>query len=56
MQVIRLLCLSGTDTFYRANDDGEPSNSAGMPIYGQILSFFLTNILVVVARVLAALN
>jgi uncharacterized YigZ family protein len=42
----------GTDTFsYRANDDGEPSNSAGMPIYGQILSFSLTNILVVVARI-----
>ncbi|MFN7099494.1 MAG: IMPACT family protein [Flavobacterium sp.] len=36
---------------YRANDDGEPSNSAGMPIYGQIQSFGLTNVLVVVARV-----
>lgn len=36
---------------YRANDDGEPSNTAGMPIYGQIKSFDLTNILVVVARV-----
>ncbi len=35
---------------YRANDDGEPSNSAGMPIYGQIQSFDLTNILVVVVR------
>lgn len=35
---------------YRANDDGEPSNSAGAPIYGQIQSFELTNILVVVAR------
>lgn len=35
---------------YRANDDGEPSNSAGMPIYGQILSFGLTNVLVVVVR------
>ncbi len=41
----------GTETiYYRANDDGEPSNSAGMPIYGQILSFGLTNILVVVVR------
>ncbi len=41
----------GTDTVYfRANDDGEPSNSAGMPIYGQIQSFGLTNILVVVVR------
>jgi len=35
---------------YRANDDGEPSNSAGMPIYGQIQSFDLTNVLVVVVR------
>ena len=35
---------------YRANDDGEPSNSAGMPIYGQLLSFDLTNVLVVVVR------
>ncbi len=35
---------------YRANDDGEPSNSAGAPIYGQIQSFGLTNILVVVVR------
>jgi uncharacterized YigZ family protein len=42
----------GTDIFsYRANDDGEPSNSAGMPIYGQIQSFSLTNVLIVVARV-----
>jgi len=35
---------------YRANDDGEPSNSAGMPIYGQLQSFNLTNTLVVVVR------
>lgn len=35
---------------YRANDDGEPSNTAGMPIYGQIQSFDVTNILVVVVR------
>jgi len=35
---------------YRVNDDGEPSHSAGMPIYGQILSFGLTNVLVVVVR------
>ena len=41
----------GTDTVYfRANDDGEPSNSAGMPIYGQIQSFGLTNVLIVVVR------
>ena len=41
----------GTETmWYRANDDGEPSNSAGMPIYGQIQSFEVTNILIVVVR------
>lgn len=41
----------GTETFtFRANDDGEPSNSAGMPIYGQIQSFGVTNILIVVVR------
>lgn len=36
--------------YYRANDDGEPSNSAGMPIYGQIQSFEVTNVLIVVVR------
>lgn len=41
----------GTDqVYFRANDDGEPSNSAGMPIYGQIQSFDLTNVMVVVVR------
>jgi len=35
---------------YRANDDGEPSGSAGKPIYGQILSTGLTDVLVVVTR------
>jgi len=35
---------------FRANDDGEPSNSAGMPILGQIQSFDLTNVLIVVVR------
>ena len=34
----------------RANDDGEPSNSAGKPILNQIEKFDLTNILVVVVR------
>lgn len=38
------------DHVFRANDDGEPSNSAGMPIYGQIQSFEVTNILIVVVR------
>lgn len=40
----------GTDQRYRANDDGEPNNTAGIPIYGQIQSFELTNILVIVVR------
>lgn len=41
----------GTDKIkYRINDDGEPNNSAGQPIYGQIQSFELTNILIVVVR------
>lgn len=35
---------------YRTNDDGEPSNSAGAPIYGQILSFGLTNVLIIIVR------
>lgn len=35
---------------YRMNDDGEPSSTAGKPIYGQLLSNDLTNILVVVVR------
>lgn len=42
----------GVETItYRANDDGEPSNTAGMPIYGQIQSFAITNVLVVVVRI-----
>jgi uncharacterized YigZ family protein len=39
-----------TKTIYRLNDDGEPRNTAGLPIYGQIQSFDLTNILIVVVR------
>jgi uncharacterized YigZ family protein len=35
---------------HRMNDDGEPSGTAGKPIYGQILSNDLTNILIVVVR------
>ena len=40
----------GTNQRYRTNDDGEPNNTAGIPIYGQIQSFELTNILVIVVR------
>lgn len=39
-----------TSEKYRYNDDGEPNNSAGKPIFGQIQSFGLTNVLVVVVR------
>lgn len=35
---------------FRASDDGEPSNSAGKPILGQIQAFELSNILIVVVR------
>ncbi len=35
---------------FRTNDDGEPSGTAGKPIYGQMLSHELTNILVVIVR------
>ncbi len=42
--------LGTTDLRYRVNDDGEPTNSAGKPIYGQIQAFGLTNILVASVR------
>jgi len=48
----RHLCYAyriGKDV-YRVNDDGEPNNSAGQPILGQIDSFELTNILIGVVR------
>lgn len=35
---------------FRINDDGEPSSTAGKPILGQIRSFDLTNILIIVIR------
>jgi len=42
--------LGMDDNHWRANDDGEPGNSAGKPIHGQILSKSLTNVLIVVVR------
>ena len=41
---------------YRSSDDGEPSNSAGPPILGQIQSFDLTNVLVAVVRYYGGTN
>jgi uncharacterized YigZ family protein len=42
--------IGTTNIQYKANDDGEPNNSAGLPIYGQIQSLALTNVLVVIVR------
>jgi uncharacterized YigZ family protein len=43
--------IIGADkSIWRANDDGEPSGTAGKPIMGQINSFGLTNVLVIVIR------
>lgn len=42
--------LGAAKTHFRANDDGEPSSTAGKPILGQIQSNDLTNILIVVIR------
>ena len=42
--------LGQKEVVYRANDDGEPSSTAGKPILGQLQSFGVTNVLVVVVR------
>lgn len=42
--------IGSGDDLWRINDDGEPSGSAGNPILGQIKSFELTNVAVVVTR------
>ncbi|MGE5395161.1 MAG: IMPACT family protein [Candidatus Saccharibacteria bacterium] len=42
--------LGAINPVFRVNDDGEPSSTAGKPILGQIQSFELTNILIVVVR------
>lgn len=42
--------LGHTRTEFRANDNGEPSGTAGKPILGQINSFGLTDVLIVVVR------
>jgi len=42
--------LKADKSVFRANDDGEPANTGGKPILGQIYSKDLTNILIVVVR------
>jgi len=42
--------LGVDDTNFRANDDGEPSGTAGKPILGQLKSFKVTNTIVIVVR------
>ena len=42
--------LGYDDVKFRANDDGEPSGTAGRPILGQIRSFELTNVFIAVIR------
>ena len=49
-------CLGSKKEDYRYSDDGEPSNSAGAPIYGQIKSFDLTNIVIAVVRYYGGTN
>ena len=49
-----MLGPDGTD--FRANDDGEPSSTAGKPILGQIISRGLTDVLVVVVRYYGGVN
>ena len=48
--------LGAERTDFRANDDGEPSSTAGKPILGQINSAELTDVLVVVVRYYGGVN
>jgi uncharacterized YigZ family protein len=48
--------LGSDKKLYRSSDDGEPSNSAGPPILGQIQSFDVSNILIAVVRYYGGIN
>ena len=52
----RHVCYAYERTEFRANDDGEPSSTAGKPILGQINSNELTDILIVVVRYYGGVN
>jgi uncharacterized YigZ family protein len=43
-------CLGADKSAWRVNDDGEPSGTAGKPIFGQIQSKDITDVLIVVVR------
>ncbi len=45
-----LLIGEGDDAYFLTNDDGEPANSAGAPILGQIRSHGITNVFIAVVR------
>ena len=49
-------CLGSKKEDFRYSDDGEPSDSAGAPIYGQIKSFDITNVLIAVVRYYGGIN
>ena len=49
-------CLGANRERFRANDDGEPSSTAGKPILGQIVSNDLSNVLIVVIRYLGGIK
>lgn len=43
-------CFGINRDIFRMNDDGEPSGTAGKPIYGQLLSYNLSDVLIVIVR------
>jgi uncharacterized YigZ family protein len=42
--------LGANKDIWKANDAGEPANTAGQPIHGQLKSFDLTNVIIIVVR------
>jgi putative IMPACT (imprinted ancient) family translation regulator len=48
--------IGTNDVLERSSDDGEPSNSAGKPIFGQVIKYDLTNVLIAVVRYYGGVN